>query len=199
MKQILFLLLVFTSFIGFSQTKDDVIDFKNLNTELLNKLIFEECNKVRVENNVNPLVLDKICGYSSKYQSEYMSNFNILTHINTNVFQSHLFERSGDRFEFFYKKYNEKRFYVVSEEVCTEYKKISTTNYTGITTKTYQNYSQNIVNGFMGSRLHRLVILDGDDEHTVYGSFKVCYNPKTDNLYVAGVINPCLIIKKVGK
>ena len=179
------------SIVCYSQTKNDVVDFKHLNVELFNKTIFDECNKVRKENGVKPLVYDKICSYSANYQSEYMSNFSVLSHRNTNVFKSQLLHNVGERFEFFYKKYNEKRFYVMTAEICTVFEKVTTINYVGINTKTYQNYAEEIIKGFLNSKYHKIAMLFDDVDYIIYGSFNVCYNQNTDNMYTTGVINPC--------
>ena len=125
----LFLLLILISIVCYSQTNNDVIDFKHLNVELLNKTIFDECNKVRKENGVKSLVHDNLCAYSANYQAEYMANFSILTHRNTNIFKSQLLNNVGERFNFFYKKYNEKRTYFVTEEISTICKRLESSDY----------------------------------------------------------------------
>lgn len=193
MKYIKIIILCLLQIVGYSQTKNDVVDFKHLNVELFNKTIFDECNKVRKENGSKPLVYDKICAYSANYQAEYMANFSILTHRNTNIFKSQLLNNVGERFNFFYKKYNEKRTYFVTEEICTVYEKVTTLNYVGITTKTYQNYAEEIIKGFLSSKYHKIAMLF-DYGDIIYGSFNVSYNQKTDNIYITGVINPSHII-----
>jgi uncharacterized protein YkwD len=189
----LFLLLI--TIIGYSQTKNDVVDFKNLNIELLNKTIFDECNKVRQENGLKPLVSDKICSYSANYQSEYMAYFSILTHRNTNVFKSQLLLNVGERFKFFNSKLNQKRFNESVFEICTVYEMVTTVNYIGITTKTYQNYAEEIIKGFLNSKYHKIVMLV-DYGDIIYGSFNICYNQNTDNIYTTGVINPSYKVEK---
>lgn len=199
MKRIIVLLFVImSSLVGVSQTKTDVIDFKKFNSDLLNSLILEECNKIRAQNNLKPFIEDIICGSSAKYQSGYMSTYNILTHDNTKTFDSHFFPDLDDRFNYYYKKLKGDRIYFLVFEVATSRLRVSTSKYPGITTRTYQNYAENIISGFMKSKHHREVLLDYNKDIT-YGSFKVTYNQSTDNLYVTGVVNPCFIPKKVGK
>jgi len=192
MKKILISIILLFSTLLLSQTKDDVIDFKKINLKLLDSLIFEEAMKERLKEGVSRMKHDEICGEAALYQSEYMSHYNVIGHINDKEFRNVLLKKLGDRFSYFLKNKKTKRVYENKVEILTQFKNISYFNnkgisYKGIDTKTYQNYAEVIIKGFMSSPSHKFGLLYELSEHGyMCGEYRTFYNSKTDCLSVTG-------------
>jgi len=190
MKIIIIYLIVLTySVIGLSQTKNDVVNFKKINTKLLDSLVFEEVMKERSKLNIDRIVHDNICGKAAKYQSEYSSYYDTISHVNNKRYKGNILVNPKDRFEFFLKQSKNKLNYDSNIEVITQFKKVSSRNYSCIKTGTYQEYAKIIVRNYMSSRPHRYAILYSNENFgTVHGEFKTEYNSETDCLTNTGFI-----------
>lgn len=192
MKKIILILFVTFSTLLLSQTKDDVIDFKNINLKLLDSLIFEEAMKERKKEKLNRMFHDEICGEAALYQSEYMSHYNVISHTNDKEFRNVSLRKLGDRFSYFLKNKKTKRIYENKIEILTQFKNINSLNSRGITyhdiiNKTYQNYAEVIIKNFMSSPPHKFGILyDLSEYGDMCGEFRTFYNDKTDCLSITG-------------
>jgi len=188
MKKILiFMTVLFYSNVGISQTKNDVIDFKKINLKLLDSLIFEEAMKERKKLNISRMVHDDICSKTAKYQAEYCSNYNEYSHINNKPYLGYLLKQPNNRFDFYVNKTKSKLEYTVNLEVLMQYSKISTTNYTKLTSKTYEDFAKSVISSFMSSKSHKeAVLFEMSEFGKMHGEYKSHYNSKTDCITTAG-------------
>lgn len=188
MKHLFILVLVFVSLIGLSQTKNDTVDFKNVNHALLNQLILEKCNQERVKVGADPLIKDKTCFMAAQYQSNYTSHFLIATHYNDNPFQGIKLYSPEDRVNYFSKKTNSKNQYdgeifysLYNVELYLKY--------------TYDELAQKTIDGYMSSTPHRndvlknFKIMDFLSKYVSYGDFATSSNITNGkfNFYAVGV------------
>lgn len=190
-KIITIVFLIFST-ICFSQKKEDIINFKNINLKLLDSLVFENAMKERAKENLPRMLHDEICAKAALYQSEYMSHYNIISHTNYKSFRGVTLNRLGDRFRYFLGTKKPKKNYETRIEILTQYKNVSTLDYYGVGEKTYQNFARSIIEGFMSSPPHKAGLLYDMSEHgDMAGEYKTFYNPITDCLSVTGLF--CLI------
>jgi hypothetical protein len=193
MKHIIIILLVLVSVIGFSQSKNDAIDFKNVNHELLNKLIFDKCNEERKKVGAKPYVKDNLCKESSQYQCDYMANYQITTHFNDKVFRDVKLYGPEDRFDFFSKKLKIKHNY--DGEIGHVLGGI------GLFEKiTYDELAQEAINAYLNSLSHKVVMLSvlpcesytsiQRCESVQYGYFSTTTSIRNGrfNFYVMGIL-----------
>ena len=179
-------ILVYSN-VGSSQTKNDLIDFKKINLKFLDSLIFEEAMKERKKVNLSRMVHDDNCSKTAKYQAEYCSNYNELTHVNNKPYLGFLLNEPNDRFKFYVNKSKSKLKYKVNMEIITQYKKINTTNYINLISKTYEDCAKSVIMSFMSSKSHKeSVIFEMDYFGKMHGEYKSYYNSKTDCLTTTG-------------
>ena len=179
-------ILVYSN-VGVSQKRNDLIDFKKINLKFLDSLIFEEAMKERKKVNLSRMVHDDNCSKTAKYQAEYCSNYNELTHVNNKPYLGHLLKQPNNRFDFYVNKSKSKLEYGVNMEIVMQYKKISTTNYTNLISKTYEDCAKSIISAFMSSKSHKqAVIFEMDDFGKMHGEYKSYYDSKTDCLTTTG-------------
>jgi hypothetical protein len=80
MKNLLIILSILISSVGYSQTLTDTINWDNPNLDLLDSLLFEKINEYRVDNGVNKLSKSDFLMTSSRDWSEKLSETDELTH-----------------------------------------------------------------------------------------------------------------------
>jgi hypothetical protein len=151
MKTYLSITLTFVSIILFGQTRNDTVDFKNINHSLLNELLLEKANDERKNISVIPYVEHEVCSLSAQYQCEYMTFYNRVCHENDFEFKNEKLVQIKDRVEFFSKR--TKKNLVPYYEICLmkEYfyfKKI-----------TYEKLSSELIGQFMRSEPHKQSLL----------------------------------------
>jgi hypothetical protein len=192
MKTCLIILLNFVTIILFGQTRNDTVDFKNINHSLLNELIFEKCNNERVNASLIPFLKHEVCFSAAKYQSDYMSFYNVLCHINDFSFQNMKLKGFQDRVDYFSKK--TKKEIAFCFEVCL------LRHYFHTNKITYDNLSFELISQFMRSKPHRyFLMIEQVFDEIVYIGFSSTSN-KDDEFYriyvtgVSGVIFPKKII-----
>lgn len=186
-KIITYLIILSYTIVGFSQTKNDIIDFKNINLTLLDSLIFEEAMKEREKINVSRVIHDDICANAAKYQSEYCSYYDTISHFNNRKYKGVFLEKPGQRFDYFLSKNKSKSKYNVRIEIIIQFNKVSLNDYSCITTGTYQDYAETIVRQYMSSKTHKEGLLFARDKYgKVHGEYKTEYNSKTDCLTNTG-------------
>jgi hypothetical protein len=186
-KIITYLIILSYTIVGFSQTKNDVVNFKQINLKLLDSLIFDEAMKERKKMNLKPLIHDDICAKTAKYQSDYCSNYNEINHENNKNYLGVFLKNPSDRFNFYLNKTKTKLNYELKIEILTQYKNVSSTNYVRLTSKTYEDYAKNIIKNFMLSSSHKDGLLfEMDDYGIIHGEYKTSYNSKTDCLTTTG-------------
>ena len=179
-------ILVYSN-VGVSQKRNDLIDFKKINLKFLDSLIFEEAMKERKKVNLSRMVHDDNCSKTAKYQAEYCSNYNELTHVNNKPYLGFLLNEPNDRFKFYVNKSKSKLEYTINMEIIMQYKKINTTNYTNLISKTYEDCAKSIIMSFMSSESHKeSVIFEMDYFGKMHGEYKSYYNSKTDCLTTTG-------------
>ena len=179
-------ILVYSN-VGVSQKRNDLIDFKKINLKFLDSLIFEEAMKERKKVNLSRMVHDDNCSKTAKYQAEYCSNYNELTHVNNKPYLGSLLKEPNNRFEFYVNKSKSKLKYKVNMEIIMQYKNINTTNYTNLISKTYEDCAKSIIMSFMSSESHKeSVIFEMDEFGKMHGEYKSYYNSKTDCLTTTG-------------
>ena len=71
MKKMTILLLFVSNFL-FAQSQFDVIDYNNLDTNLLQELVINQINKFRAKNNLTPFKFDSVSYKAAEYQSSYL-------------------------------------------------------------------------------------------------------------------------------
>lgn len=201
MKKIIFYLLFTTNFLlFFSQTRNDVVNINNPNLKLLDSLLFEEAMKQRKLNNAKPIKKDIICELSAEYQSEYMAEYNVFDHFNTQKFKGVFLEGVSDRVNHFIKARKTKVKYLTRYEIITMVEDIYTNNYKGLKNRTYQELSEVLINAYMVSTLHRITLLldykkgEFNDKYEMRCDFKAKRNPKNNSIFVTGVYL-CVLVK----
>ena len=151
MKTYLSITLTFVSIILFGQTRNDTVDFKNINHSLLNELLLEKANDERKNISVIPYVEHEVCSLSAQYQCEYMAFYNRVCHTNDFEFKNEKLVFIDDRVEFFSK--GTKKNLVSDYEIClmreySYFKKI-----------TYEKLSSELIGQFMDSEPHKKCLL----------------------------------------
>jgi len=180
--------LIFLSIVLFGQTRNDTVDFKNINHLLLSELILEKCNNERAKDSLIPFQKHEVCFSAAKYQSEYMSFYNVVCHVNDFSFQNMKLKGFNDRMEFFSKKQKKEiKFYF---EVCL------LRHYHHTDKITYDNLSFELISQFMRSKPHRYFLMSKKVFNEIkYIGFSSTSN-KDDEFYriyvtgVSGVIFP---------
>ena len=185
-----FLIFPFSILFGFTQTESDIIDFDNINLNLIDSLIFEEACKQRDIYKSVPLRKDKLCGLAAKYQSDYMSFYNTAGHTNDKKFQGVLLKKCGDRVRYFEKKINSNKKIKTYMEIMINMPGIKSRNYIGFEKKDYQTLSKAIIVYFMDSPHHKMALLYTTNLSYVeiHGNFKTSYNKENDSFYITGVL-----------
>lgn len=182
MKNILTLAAMFIFVFGFSQTKNDTIDFKKVNYGLLNQLLFEKCNQEREKIGSQTLTTNEVCKSAAQYQVDYMSNFLITTHYNDKSFRGVQLYKPRDRFEYFNTQLKSNSTY--HGEICFN-------AILNLDEKfTYDQLAQRVINGFMGSHSHKAIMTNTTVyESTQFGAFASTANISGGyfNFYVTGV------------
>lgn len=186
MKNIITTILLLLTINLFSQTRKDVFDINKPNLKLLDSLLFEEAMKQRKLNNRKVIERDYICGLSAKYQSEYMSHYNVFEHENDKEFKGVLLKEHQDRFNHFLKKNKSKLKYRTFHEILVMLESVDVYNYEGIVSKTYENYAECLIHYYMTSPGHKATLLYDVDSGVMVCDFKSEYNQKTKSLYVTG-------------
>ena len=164
MKTYLSISLIFVSIILFGQTRNDTVDFDNVNYGLLNQLLLEKANDERKIISVPPYVEHEVCSLSAQYQCEYMAFYNRVCHVNDFEFKSEKLVGIGDRVKFFSKR--TKKHLVCDYEIClmkeySYFKKI-----------TYEKLSSDLIGQFMRSEPHKkCLLLYVNDKHKICLSF----------------------------
>jgi len=181
MKKI-FITTVFGLLIQFSlvfQTKKDEFDVNHIDYKLLNNTFIEKVNQVRDSLKIEKINLDMMYGNMSRYQSNYMANFDTLTHINEKKFQGVRLKNLKDRLDYFYKNQNIQ----FSMEICV---KISVKKNNLLT---YEDIIEKIVFSYLNSPGHRMALLDSSKYYKVYinSSFRLNYDK--NNLYHSAFIS----------
>jgi hypothetical protein len=182
MRTYLIILLNFVTITLFGQTRNDTVDFNKINHSLINELVFEKGNDERKKVSAVLFKKHEVCFLAAKYQSEYMSSYNILCHTNEYAFQNVKLVKYTDRIEFFSKKLNKEMH--SSIEICLMRpfffnKKI-----------TYDDLASQIINQFMKSEPHKLsLLLDTKSESVKYMGFSTSSIKHRGfiRIYVAGV------------
>ena len=174
-------ILVYSN-VGSSQTKNDVIDYNNINIELLNSLVIKKAAYVRDSLNKTKAFYDETLSKVTKFQNDYLSTYDIMSHGNTLKIKNKSLNSLGDRLDFF----NPKRKYISYMEilVCLPYMPYRTN-------LTYDYVSSRMINAYMSSPGHRYALItDGDSETPLKISinFKTSLSPKSKKLYNTGVI-----------
>ncbi len=174
-------ILVYSN-VGSSQTKNDVIDYNNINIELLNSLVIKKAAYVRDSLNKTKAFYDETLSKVTKFQNDYISTYDILTHDNTLKIKSKRLDSIGNRLEFF----NPKKKYIVCFEIslCVPYMPYRTN-------VTYEYVSSRMIEAYMSSPGHRTaLIIDGDSETPlkIKINFKTSLSPKSKKLYNTGVV-----------
>ena len=183
MKKIIIVVsILFYSNVGISQTKSDLIDYNNINIELLNSLVIKKAAYVRDSLNKTKAFYDETLSKVTKFQNDYISTYDILTHDNTLKIKSKRLDSIGNRLEFF----NPKRKYIVCFEIslCVPYMPYRTN-------VTYEYVSSRMIEAYMSSPGHRIaLIIDGSSKNPLKISinFKTSLSPKSKKLYNTGVI-----------
>lgn len=183
MKNIISILFIMTIVLGHSQTKTDTVDFKNVSYKLLNQLIFEKCNQEREKVGSDYILQNDVCSNSAEYQSNYMSNFNEITHHNNNIFRGITLYKPIDRFNYFNQKF--KSTHIYKGEICFSASLDLGSKYT------YDQLSQKVIDGYMFSQGHKTIMLSQPLRCSKqYGDFSSSSNIENGvfNLYVAGVL-----------
>ncbi|MCE3227485.1 MAG: hypothetical protein K0S32_2036 [Bacteroidetes bacterium] len=80
MKQILPLIFLLSSFIGFSQKSSPEINLSNINYNLIESEFMERLNKLRAEKNLSLLTSDNTLKKAAKDQADYQNKKHYLTH-----------------------------------------------------------------------------------------------------------------------
>ena len=176
-------ILVYSN-VGSSQTKNDVLDLKNINYKLLDSLVFDEAMKERGKIGRPPIKKDLICYTAAKYQSEYMSNFKVFDHKNMEKFKGILLEHSYDRYDFFSKKLKSNKEIVGTMEILVE---IIDLNKKYKNLNTYEEYAKKVIEFYLSSPEHRMALLYDNEKYNVFGDFKTVYNDINKSLYVTGL------------
>ena len=182
-KIILFITLIFC-FVLRSQTRQDKLNLDNINYELLDSLIYEECLKQRKLNGLESFDRDYTCGLAATYQSNYMSFYNTFDHKNDNNFKGALLKKSNERFKFFYKKVKPKYEEFVTFEIISLIPNLDK-KYTY--PLTYEDYAEFIIGRFLESTTHSYVVLLEEKNENLKGNFKSVYNKTTKKMYVTGL------------
>lgn len=187
MKQNIFISLFLIIFWGtYSQNKKSVLNLNNPNLELLDSLLYQEAMTQRKLNNRPVIEKDNICGYAAKYQSEYMAHYNSFSHVNDFEFKGILLKQHYERFNYFRKKYNSKKDYKTFHEILVMMDSLDYYNYSGLDTKTYENYAKVLINYYMVSPGHKATLLYVTSSGKMVCNFKSHFNPKTKSIYVTG-------------
>jgi hypothetical protein len=183
MKKILiFMTVLFYSNVGISQTKNDVIDYKNINIDLLNRLIIEKVGRIRDSLNLSKPIYDETLLNVTKFQNDYLSNYDVLTHGNSLKLKNKSLNSLIERINFF----NPNKKCVACFEISTCFPYMPTRN-----DMTYEYVSFLMVNAYMSSLFHRAaLIIDGDSETSfnVRINFKTSLSSNSKKLYNTGVI-----------
>ena len=174
-------ILVYSN-VGSSQTKNDVIDYNNINIELLNNLVIEKAAHVRDSLNCSKSFYDETLSKVTKFQNDYISTYDILTHDNTLKIKSKRLDSIGNRLEFF----NPKRKYIVCFEIslCVPYMPYRTN-------VTYEYVSSRMIEAYMSSPGHRYALITDGSSKTplkISINFKTSLSPKSKKLYNTGVV-----------
>lgn len=183
MKKIIIVIsILFYSNVGSSQTKNDLIDYNNVNLDLLNSLVIEKAAYVRDSLNKSKAFYDETLSKVTKFQNDYLSTYDIMSHGNTLKIKNKSLNSLGDRLDFF----NPKRKYITYMEilVCLPYMPYRTN-------LTYDYVSSRMINAYMSSPGHRTaLIIDGSSKNPLKISinFKTSLSPKSKKLYNTGVI-----------
>jgi hypothetical protein len=165
-----------------SQKRNDLIDYNNVNLDLLNSLVIEKAAHVRDSLNKSKAFYDETLSKVTKFQNDYLSTYDIMSHGNTLKIKNKSLNSLGDRLDFF----NPKRKYISYMEilVCLPYMPYRTN-------LTYDYVSSSMIEAYMSSPGHRYALItDGDSETPLKISinFKTSLSPKSKKLYNTGVI-----------
>jgi len=174
--------LIFLSIVLFGQTRNDTVDFNKINYSLINELVFEKGNDERKKVSSVPFNKHEVCFSAAKYQSEYMSSYNILCHVNEFTFQNVKLVKYTDRVDFFSKKLN--------KEMCPSLEICLMRPFFLNQKITYDNLASQIINQFMKSEPHKLCLLsDTKSESVKYMGFSTSSikHGVFIRIYVAGV------------
>lgn len=180
MKKI-FITTVFGLLIQFSlvsQTKKDEFDVNHIDYKLLNNTFIEKVNQVRDCLKISKFSLDTKYGNMSRYQVNYMSEFDILTHTDEKKFQGVILKELLDRLNYFYKDLNPE----FSMEICAK------TNVQKNSSLTYESIVNEIVNSYLESPGHRMAILNTSNYYGVYINSSFRINSSKNTLYHSAFI-----------
>lgn len=185
MKNILTLAILLVFVFGFSQTKNDTIDFNHVNYTLLNDLIFQKHNEERVKDGSPNRIKENVCKLSSQYQADYMSQNFVICHDNDKSFRGVFLHEPSDRFDYFCKGSKIKSRF--ESEICFYYAGNSRIKYT------YDQLAQEVIDSFLSSDSHKTLMLSGlfSFSGKQYGFFSTASSLKNGyfRLYVTGVFS----------
>jgi len=182
MKTYLSISLIFVSIILFGQTRNDTVDFNNVNIPLLNDLLFEKANDERKKVSSPLLIKHEVCFLAAKYQSEYMAQHKIVCHKNELPYKGVTLYSFQDRVKFFSKNIKGEMF--ANYEICLMREHFIDSFIT------YDNLAYKLINQFMNSKPHRIILLHKKSVHsdTFTGfSTSITKNEKKIKFYVASV------------
>ena len=183
MKKIIIVISILVySNVGISQKRNDTIDYNNVNLDLLNSLVIEKAAHVRDSLNKSKAFYDETLSKVTKFQNDYLSTYDIMSHGNTLKIKNKSLNSLGDRLDFF----NPKRKYISYMEilVCLPYMPYRTN-------LTYDYVSSRMIEAYMSSPGHRYALItDGSSKNPLKISinFKTSLSPKSKKLYNTGVI-----------
>ena len=181
MKKIIIVVsILFYSNLGSSQKRNDLIDYNNINLELLNNLVIEKAAHVRDSLNCSKSFYDETLSKVTKFQNDYISTYDIITHGNTLKIKNKSLNSIKDRINFFVPN----KEYVVCFEIsmCFPYLEYDIT---------YEYVSSRMIEAYMSSPGHRTaLIIDGSSKNPLKISinFKTSLSPKSKKLYNTGVV-----------
>lgn len=179
MKIIMTLITVITVITtSLSQSKSDTVNLDNINYELLNSLFLEKVNKIRDSIKVRPLKMSKKYSQISIYHTEYMTEYDILTHENAKQFKGLILNDLKNRVKYFDKDLKIE----IAFEVCV-FHPIKFYN-----VKTYEEIVNNLVLSYMNSPHHNLALTYDNKIYQFYFSSSFKLNKKKDKLYHSGFV-----------
>jgi hypothetical protein len=183
MKNYIGILLTFILSNSYCQTKFDIVDFNNINYSLLSKLTLDACNNERDKLQLINYKKHDVCYLAAEYQSNYMCDYNRITHNNDLSFRGIQLKEFDNRVDFFAKKL--KKYVCPLSEICLG------RIYHFDEKITYEKLSYEIINQFMNSKSHKSRILwQSTCRANLFCEFSISSRKKESNIqfYVTGII-----------
>jgi hypothetical protein len=183
MKTYIGIILTFILSTSYCQTKSDIVDFNNINYSLLSQLTLDACNTERDKLQLMSYKKHEVCYLAAEYQSNYMCNFDRITHKNDLSFRGIQLKEYDNRVDFFGKKLKKDIFSLT--EICLG------RIYHFDEKITYEKLSYEIINQFMNSKPHKKMLLyQSICRANLFCDFSISSHKKESNIqfYVTGVI-----------